>query len=248
MKKKYSIILAILFFCIPIFGQQKTTDVIYLKNGDKYTGKIVFKNEEVIMLETNDGKRFQFQTSEIKETTQEEATSNESQTQTYNKGNLVGLLQLDGGTSAIKGGIKTSPMVDLSLAFGSKKVLGKNMFLGVGGGFENIFDSSNKRSISFLPIFAQMKNTFSERNNSPALNLKLGYAFPLQQDYRGGLYFYTSGGINLKNTESSNIYLGLYVKIQSTSGKISETFQQDTFTSVSNAVITSIGVSTAITF
>ena len=54
-------------FCSPVFGQQNSSDVIYLKNGEKYIGKIILNNEQIVMLETEGGKKYQFQTSEIKE-------------------------------------------------------------------------------------------------------------------------------------------------------------------------------------
>lgn len=250
MKKTVVVFILLSFVCLPIFSQQPILrDVIYLKNGEKYIGEIVLKTEQIIMIQTIEGKKFQFQTAEISEIKQEDVKPGEKSGQVYNpSGNFAGLFQLSGGLSSIKGAVTTSPTVDLSLAFGTKKAFGKNLFLGGGAGFKNIIDGNNQRSLSFLPLFVQIKNIYSDKNVSPATNIKLGYAFPLQKSYSGGLYLYTSGGISIKTTENSNIYFGLHVQLQSTYGNITETLPQGTFTSKSNAVISDFGITTAFVF
>lgn len=248
MRKAFSIVIFVLLFCSPILGQQKLNDVIYLKNGEKHVGKITLQNEQIVMLETNDGKRFQFQTSDIDKITQEEFVNSGAGYQEGNQGSFAGLFQLSGGLSTLKGALATRPSTDFSLAFGTKKAFEKDIFLGLGAGFENVFDGNNHQNISFLPLFAQIKNVFSSKKISPATNVKFGYAFPLQKSYSGGLYLHTSGGASIKTTENSNIYFGLYFQLQQTYGNIAETLPQGIFTSKSDAVINNFGILTAFIF
>lgn len=250
MKKIFILFLLLSLVMLPVFAQQtEKKDVIYLKNGDKYIGGVVLKTDKVVMIQTSDGKRFQFQPAEIKEIKKEEINPNEKSVQSVeNSENFAGLFQLSGGFSNIKGAIGSSPGLDLSLAFGAKSIFKKNIFLGIGGGYENIFDTKNNRNLSFLPVFVQMKSVFVEKNISPALNIKLGYAFPLQKSYSGGILLHTSGGISIKTTENSNIFVGLQLQLQQTYGEITETLSQGTFTTNGNGNITNFGITTAFIF
>lgn len=248
MKKIYSTIIVILFFCIPTFGQQKLSDVIYLKNSEKYIGKIILKTKDIVMIEVEDGKRFQIPTSDILEIKQGELKNDEQKQTPHKNENFAGLLQFSGDISSLKGAINPSPSVDMSASLGSKKAFGKNIFLGLGGGLETIFDGKGQRVLGYFPLFAHIKTIYSEKNISPATNIKLGYAVPFQKSYSGGLFLNTSGGISFKNSEKTNTYLGLYIKLQSTSGNISENTPQGDFTSKSNGIITSFGIATAFIF
>ena len=236
--------------CFPVFSQQPATkDVIYLKNGEKYIGDIVLKTEQIVMLQTSDGKRYQFQITDIKELRQENVKPDEKVGTVYeSRGNFAGLIQLNGGISSIKGSTETSPFAGVSLAFGARKVFKKPIFLGAGAGYENIFDSKNSRNIGFIPVFVQMKNNYSDKAFSPASNLKIGYALPLQKEYSGGLFFHVSGGISYMITPESSVFAGLYFQAQQTYGNVTETLSQGAFTSKSNAILTTFGVSTAFIF
>lgn len=236
------------FISLQVFSQQPAQeDVIYLKNGEKYNGEIVLKTDEIVMLKTHDGKRFQFQLSEIKEISKENVKMEEVG-ENVPKGNFAGLLQVNGGISSIKGGISSSPSINASLAFGSKNAFHSSTFLGVGVGYETIFVAQENETLSFLPLFIQIKSILNDKKLSPAVNLKTGYAFHLQNEYKGGLFIHISGGLNYKVTEGSDLYFGLFCQTQRTYGSITETFPQGTFTSKTNGLINSVGLTTAFTF
>jgi len=73
--KNYFISTLIFFFCTTILFAQniKTTEVV-LKTGEKYSGEIVFQNEQVIILKQEAGTRFQFSVDDI-ETIREDSKS-----------------------------------------------------------------------------------------------------------------------------------------------------------------------------
>ncbi|MHB9140928.1 MAG: hypothetical protein ACYC25_03530 [Paludibacter sp.] len=55
------------FFSLALSAQENTVqDKITLKTSEIYVGKIVLKTNDMIMLSTMDGTRYQFQLSEIK--------------------------------------------------------------------------------------------------------------------------------------------------------------------------------------
>ncbi|HOO18887.1 MAG TPA: hypothetical protein PK296_01715, partial [Paludibacteraceae bacterium] len=48
-------------------AQEIVHDKLILKSGDIYVGEIILKNDEIVILQTTDGTRYQFPFSDIKE-------------------------------------------------------------------------------------------------------------------------------------------------------------------------------------
>ncbi len=240
-----------LFVSVSLYAQKANEDVIWLKNGEKYAGEIVLKNTEVVMLKMANGKQFQFQLVDVEKITQQErivpktpAKPNEQ----YSSGNLALMAQAGAGFSTVTGGFKALFTPDISLAFGTRNAFGKRTFLGVGAGYETVLVSKTGSSYSFLPVFVQIQSDFGKSTVKPALNLKAGYAFHLQNAYKGGLLFQISGGAAYSLTPKSSVYLGLFGRLQGTRGTITETLPQGDFTTKSNAVIRTFGLTTAFIF
>lgn len=247
MKKSVAIIIFLFIVCFPIAGKEKIYDVIYLKTGEKYIGEIVLHTEQVVMIQTYNGKKYQFLPSEISEIKKESLFNGSEQTNEFD-GNIVALLQLGGGISTIKGAFNSQPHSAISISLGNKNTFGKNLYVGAGIGYNTIFDSFSEKTLSFLPAFIQFKNIFSNTTISPSTNVKFGYAFPLQSYYSGGVFLNTSAGLNIQTTQKTNIFIGINVQWQYTYGNISEEIFQNTYTSKNNAVMSSYGITTAFVF
>ena len=71
MKNTLALILCIITF--NTFAQKQNDDVLYLKNGSIYRGKITEKTDQIIKLETYDRNVFVVQLSDIQEIKQEES-------------------------------------------------------------------------------------------------------------------------------------------------------------------------------
>lgn len=236
-----------LIFFLPIYAQQSVEkDVIFLKSGEKYSGIIVLKTDKMLMLKMDDGQRFQFELSNIEKIKKEIPVIQEqkSENNAYNSTDIVERIGVCGGLETIKRGINTSPFAGMSLAIGTKDAFNSNTFLGVGTGYETNFATQNNEKISFVPLFIEVNHSFLDKNFTPALDLKIGHKFSLQQSYKGGLFIAVSGGINLK----SAYYIGLFIDLQKTYGNVTETFSMGDFTSSSNTIIYKYGINGSIKF
>ncbi|MGC3978762.1 MAG: hypothetical protein QM751_11355 [Paludibacteraceae bacterium] len=245
MKRLFIFFILLSSVGLSIVAQQPAReDVIYLKNGEKYSGKITLRTEQVIMIQLKNGSYFQIQLSDIKEITQEEIVPNSLNKDNNNlaKGNFAGLVQLGGCVSNIKGAISNSPGIDASLAFGAKKLFNRPVFLGLGAGVEY----KNNRVVNFAPVFMQLKNNYTDNTFSPATSVKIGYALPLQKDYSGGVFLNVAGGVSYKTSSASTFFAGAYVQIQQTEGDITETLPQGKFISKGNATLNSVGIITSL--
>ena len=77
MRKTVVTILILLLSVAASFAQEAAPkDIIVLRNGDRLTGVIVLQTDETVMIQTDDGKRFQFQIGEIERIEQEKIKSN----------------------------------------------------------------------------------------------------------------------------------------------------------------------------
>lgn len=197
----------------------------------------------MVMLRTYEGKRFQFSLSEIYSITQNK--NDLTNIQKSNSGTLFDSLEkmteLSGGVCSAKGAISTSALVNASFALGIRNNLTQNTFVGVGAGIEQNIVSDNAMRLCFLPVFVRIQKKFREKKISPTINLKLGYAFRIDGNYNGGIFFQTSYGLKYKLTSHSDIFFGIFTHLQPTYGNVVETLPIGIYTSKSNTIITGWG-------
>lgn len=247
MKKLISLLVIALFAVSSVFAQNsQLRDVILLKSGEKVQGKIISRTNNVLTLKTDDGKRFQFQLSEIASIKQEEISRKPEVKPTQHQGNFAGILEINGGVAIAKSTpIPTSLAMAASLAFGSKNAFASNGFLGLGVGYETSLAKNNSDKLTFLPVFILLQKTFTTNRTAPFVSSNVGYAFKLNENYVGGAYFKLSVGVSLHVSEKTAFNIGLYGKIQQISGTVIEQNHLGEFTGEGNAKMlgTGLGVS-----
>lgn len=229
-------------------------DKVTLKTGDVYVGEIVIKTNELIMIKTKDGSRFQFQASEISNM-EKVASVQESNTQTpvvsvikTSSDSFTGIIEFAGGISSAKNAFNSSTNTQVSLLFGNKSVLGKQLFFGAGIGYNNTLIETKSELVSFLPVFIRMQNTFSTNRTSPYIGMDAGYAFALNETYGGGLFAKLSAGISYKISYKTLISLGIYGGINSIAANQIETNDLGTFSYYGNTSMTNYGLKIGLQF
>ncbi len=250
MSRKVLTFILSLFFVVQLMAQEIATDVVILKSGEKYLGEIVLRNDEIIMLKTPDGKRFQFQMKEIEKIGKENNVyQHNSESGQVSKGSFAGIIDLNGGFSfAPSTQIGRTPYAGVSLAFGSRNAFGTNAFLGAGAGYESYTGNGKSSGLSYIPVFIQAYMPLGNSRISPATRVKAGYSFSVNDTYRGGVFFSTSGGINLKLSQTTSFFAGIFGQIQQISGTVIVTNELGEFSGNGNARIYTIGISTAFLF
>lgn len=230
--KLFSVFFICIFFSMQLLGQENNVqNKITLNTGEIYIGKVLLKNDEMIMISTKDGTRYQFPLSEIKKV---ESTGNESKFETDNgnqnnhiSNNFGGLIELSGGTASAKNSFGWAPNTQLSLMFGNKHLFGQQLFLGIGVGYNSSYITSN--SISFLPLFLHIQSTLSKKRTAAFLGMDAGYAFAISKNYDGGALVKISGGISHKLSYKTTLIGGIYTGVQSFSGSLTEINDLGTF-------------------
>ena len=237
-------------FCVQLQAQDKMTEIITLKTGEKYQGEIVLRTDDVVMLRTSDGKRYQFQISEIeriglKNTVQSDENSGEN----THQGNFAGIIDVTGGLALAPFTLIDNALtMSATLAFGSRNAFGTSAFAGVGAGYVAITGTEKSENLTYIPLFLQAFVPLQNSRISPAIGTKAGYSFTLSEQNKGGPFFNLSGGISYKITTISSLYVGFYGQAQGISGTVIETNELGEFTKQGNAMIFSLGLNAAFLF
>ena len=237
-----------------INAQTETADKITLKTGEVFVGKIQLKNAELILIESQDGARFQFPNSEIKSI--EKVNLSKS---SPNIDNMVvdshpenkiifGLVELSGAVFTANNKLNTVPGGQLSLTFGTKLFEQKSIFTGIGIGVNSVLNSKENETINFLPLFVTLKTKLNNNINTPYLLLRAGYSFALSDEMKGGLYSRLSAGWSHKLHENTTLLLGLHTDIQAFSGNLVETNQNGDYSYFGNSGLLNFGMNVGIEF
>lgn len=252
MRKFFLIILLLIFPFVFAFSQEKLQDIVILKNGEKYKGEIVLKNDEILLLKTEDGKRFQFQMSDVEKTGRQMVKEDNKETldaNNFDRGNFSGLFQVGGGFfSAPNTILKNGQKMNISLAFGSRKAFSTNAFVGAGAGFEGLFISRVDSTVSFLPVFLQTKIPLNNKKICPVIGSKIGYDFTLNDLYKGGILFDVSGGIHFKLSDTSSALVELFGNVHQVKGKVTEKNELGQFSKTGKAAVYSFGLNFSLMF
>ncbi|MBP1664569.1 MAG: hypothetical protein H6Q19_1709 [Bacteroidetes bacterium] len=246
MKQITIFLLFLLFLAMATFAQQTVVvSVITLKTGEKYRGEIVVRNDKILMLKTEDGKRYQFWINEIEKIKQEPATVSKSDNvQVEKQKNMFGgMLSLDAGLCSAPGAIASSPVTNISVALGTHRTLGTNAFLGIGSGIETVFTKNTV--LSYMPLFIGIHNDFGKVF---ACGLKTGYDFALNKLYKGGPMAEITGGIRYRLTDTAGMYFGLFGQIRQINGPVTEKTSWGDFTGINNDALYNLGLKASYTF
>jgi len=253
--KYISFIITFLILSVQVFSQDvNLQDKITLNNGEVYKGEIILKNNDMVMLKTDNGTRYQFQLTEIKSIEKEQVSENtktESQIpekQEYTSGNISGIIELAGGTSSAKNIFENAPNFQISLIFGDKNAFGQNLFFGVGIGLNNTFLPENSPSLSLLPLFVRIQKNLINNRLSPVLGMDAGYSFSVTKEYEGGAMIKIFGGIIYKLNYKSSIFANIYGGINSIAGSLIETNELGTFSYPGNTALNSVGIKFGLQF
>lgn len=229
VRGKYSrMILVFLFVFSAIFhtaGQNVSREKLTLKSGAVYFGEVLVNNRDFVIIKLDDGSRFQFKKSDV-EVLQpaNDIYIQTIETTVVNRDSTLisAAIELSGGICMAKNKMTSVPYTQVSLVFGTDKLDNKTIFLGLGLAYNAAFLSQSDETLSFVPLFVQLKKSLSKQVLSPTLSLDLGYAFATSNDYGGGAYSKLAYGLMRKLNNRTSANFGLFVGAQMFSADLSE--------------------------
>jgi len=226
--KTFSLLVLSLFVYLTLLSQETIQlNKVTLHSGEIFVGEILLNNQEIILIKTLSGSRFQFPVSEIKSIEQNDVKTSEikkeNNIELIDAANLCGILEINGGISNAENKYRNGISNQLTLTFGTRKVAKKEIFVGGGVGYFNVFLKDEVETIGFIPVFLSLKTNLTDKKTSPYLGLDTGYAFTLNSKLEGGQFSKFSFGINRKVNFKTSLFLGLYANVLSFSTNLVET-------------------------
>jgi hypothetical protein len=231
------------------FAQNAVAEKVFLKSGKSYTGEIVLRNDEVLILKLSDGTRFQFAAQDIEKI--ETVTSEEQQAEQNEKEPepvLSGIIELSGGVSAAQYKTSAVPFTSAGISFGSDQFGDGTFFIGVGTAIHTAFLSAPDVALNFIPVYLKGRKIFKRSIVSPYIALDLGYAFAAQKDYSGGIYSKINLGIQKRLTYKTSFFTGLYAGVTGYGGSLTEQYENNNFSFNGKTAFVSGGLSLGLQF
>ena len=255
--QQFALILILLFFfAFNAYAQETRLDKVVLKTGESYVGEIVVQTPEIILIKTKDGGRFQFPLTSVRSIEKKSANATElSVNDSLNAANKLPpeifclMIDLSGGFSKGIFSYPWSPAGEVSMSFGTKELLGKTIFAGLGVGYKVTSTKSTSEMTGFIPVFIRMQSfNLKKYRTAPYLSLDAGYAFSTNSKYGGGTFAKLSAGIIHKMTYKLTAFGGLYVRTQGFSGKLTQPVDAGEVTYVGNSSINDFGLKVGVQF
>ena len=219
-------------------------DVLVLKSGKEIHGIILVQNEEVVVVKTTSGSRFQYPTKEVKTirkegsdnqvgaqgstSSQERNTTDAKQVSPSSVKKVSVAIELIGGAATKPKDDNTYGNISANLLIGSHNLLHRGIFLGGSVGYLGALYTTTQTIVttttpivkktttaySFLPITLAARIPLLQHKHAPMIGMQLGYGIALSKDYQGGL----NAGINLgycyRISERQRLYVAADCQLQ----------------------------------
>ena len=242
-----SILLFVL--CAFAFAQAET---IYLRTGERVEGTILFQNEEVVIIRTLEGQRFQYPRADVELVATDEepresvepmdVVPQEQEIKVTKKASI--LLELAGGAAINDKEMGGAFSVDLLV--GSHHIGERHVFIGGGVGYHGLFIGSGK--YNFLPIQAAFRMPLIEHKHAPVFGLSIGYGIALSKTYTGGLYTSMDLGYRYQINPKTAVAVLIYTHFQQASVEVAETVEEQTYMNKKGCNLITPGLKLALYF
>ena len=226
MKKSFIILLLL---CVCVLCAYAET-VILLRTGARVEGTIVFENEEVVIVKTEEG-RFQYprteilgigsdDSEEIRDKSEEfKEKSDEGKDKREEGKKVSALLELAGG-AGVRPGEKAGGGAGVDLLIGTHHIGKRHLFIGAGLGYHGLF--LGEESYHFLPVQVALRMLLVEAKHAPVFGVALGYGAALNKQYKGGLYAGLDLGYRCQLNPKSSIAIVAFANFQQAEVKVEE--------------------------
>ena len=238
----------ILLFCVLTIAAFADV-VVTLNSGQQVAGTIVFQNQDVVVIKSQEGQRFQYPMSEVRSITEGEIEQEEEdlpQNQTHEK--KVGVaLHISGGAGIIPS-YSTGGSFGANVYIGACNLMQKHIFVGGGLGVDMFFFPTQAGPLVYIPLQAHFSAPFMQTKHAPAAACSIGYGFSTKGIDKGGLSAVADFGWRCQLSSKAALFAGLSASIQQGKIDIEETIESETYTHSSVRSLWKVGAKLAIQF
>lgn len=256
MKYKYNkgaklfTLLLLLLLQLPLFAQTATSKdrAILLQSGKVVYGTILFQSNEVVIIKTPEGDRFQYPISDIAEIKPWDNTADPPLEPSVPKEASPVAMQLSlfGGATYLST-MEWAPSMQASLMVGTRSLMDK-LLLGGTIGLSAAF--AEQTTYAFLPLSLHAATNRFDKKTAPYFALDLGYGFSLANRVKGGLYCKLGVGTQFRLTPKSSLRLSAQASLQQakTDNRITVGDPPQNITYYGDFTLLQLGVGVAILF
>ena len=210
--KKIFLLVTALFWGIMCAFAEEYQETLYLKNGSVIKGVVIEQIPGVsLKMQTNDGSIFAYKMEDVEKITKEAPfVSSGRKIKGKAKATCIGYRGfVDDGYTFGVGKWKNTDRLEMTMSHGYQVV--PWFYVGLGVGIHYWTDED--MHFGNIPLFADFRADFLESSVTPFLDLKIGYAFGLN-DNGNGFYCNPSVGVRFAMSSSYGINVGLGYEVQ----------------------------------
>ncbi len=209
---KYLLSIIFCLSCCLCFGQQTAEkDMLFLKNGSIFIGKLTAYGTRTIEFKMEDGLVATFTKSEVKKMVMAGQaivdTKNNSKDKSIVDFDKRGLYNITYGSFNSSSNAYNGNLINgLGVDNITGKQFNKYVGLGLGIGFHSMYPGVGENN---MPVFLDFRGYLKEKKVSPYYNLAAGYAFAFKNeeklitDVKGGFMFHPALGFKIGSSENS---------------------------------------------
>ena len=246
--------LLFLLLSLGLFAQNTDMSVIELQSGGKIVGKILYQNEEMVVVRTEEGSRYQYMMQDVKLISPFTGETVEVEQKQQRK---AGVMVEATGAGAVLRGDKNGGFFGVSVSVGAINLLNRHWFLG--GGFavndfimkrqtlnEEFVIKESRKSMLFVPIFINTALPLMQGKHAPFVAAALGYGFSTKKAAKGGLYASADLGYRVQLNDYNALFVGFNWSMQQSRFDNVETNGNDFFAVNRTHTLHSLGVKIAV--
>ena len=195
-----------------------------LQSGQSVKGDIVLQNEDVVIIRTTNGMRYQYPMNEvvsIKADEKDTSATNTNKT-TQAKTKIVSIcVQAMGGALYIPN-IGWGGYAGADLKVGANILEGRRVFVGGGIGYGAKMVETEKETYSFIPLQMYISSILGDKQNAPTLGVNIGYGFAANAGTQGGICVGADVGWSFEISHETRLVLGLNAEWQQAQTKVKQ--------------------------
>jgi len=233
----------LLFVCLASYAK---AEIVVLQSGVTIEGEILLQNDDIIMVQTKDGRKFQYPRKEVVEIKPSEQVieNKPSTTTTSGKGNCA--LRLDfGGGGLFVPTLQNGGYGSVDLQIGSRRIGQQRVFLGGSVGYQAAVAG---KAYHFIPFMAVFSMPLLPGKHAPEIGAGLGYGLAVKNPAKGGMVAKLDMSWRYQFSPSSALLLGVQTRWQQADVKFTEVIEEDTYSSTLGKSFVSVGLRLALEF
>ena len=216
MGKRY--ILSLIVF---LLSSLMMAEVVVLHNGQRIKGDIVLQNEEVVIIRSNNGMRYQYPMNEVSsiQEDKESTIAVEEQKSTERKKTVLLCAQAIGGVAYV-------PNMGWGGYAGADLMIGANLMnrkVIIGGEIGYRAKIIHEITYSFIPLQVYVSSVLGDPHSAPFVGMNIGYGFSTNRHTEGGICVGADVGWHYEINLNTSLAVGLNVEWQQAQTDVHQT-------------------------